>query len=183
MAASTLPFPFADDCHYLLKPFEEELNDIKSAHEADGHDVLLGRTYEKSLRLAMIAAKATHPEENIVLASDLQWAIAYVRHYDLALLESVRTKRSRNDIDAAIQRMIRYITAAKRYTKDRKYAKILIEGGMPHAKLLKLMAVDSKTLRNLVETALETGAIGKSPGAPLGYAGRCLLDCFDAGVG
>lgn len=170
MAASTLPLPFEEACHFLLKPFEEELNDLKSAHEADGLDVLLGRTYEKSLRLAMIAAKATHPDDNIVRAADLQWAIAYVRHYDLQLLESVRTKRTRGDIDASIQRMVRYISAARNY-KDRKYAALLGKGFMPHAKLLKLMAVDSKSLRNLIETALETGVIGKSPGLGDGYAG------------
>jgi hypothetical protein len=171
MPAATLPFPFEDSCHFLLKPFEEELNDLKTAHEADGLDVLLGRTYEKSLRLAMIAAKATHPDENIVKAADLQWAIAYVRHYDLALLESVRTKRTRSELDAELQRMLRYITAARTYSKDRKYAALLSKGFMPHAKLLKLMAVDSKTMKNLVETAVESGTIGKSPGTGDGYAG------------
>jgi hypothetical protein len=171
MPASTIPFPFEEQCHYLLKPFEEELNDLKSAHEADGLDVLLGRTYEKSLRLAMIAAKATHPEENIVRAKDLQWAIAYVRHYDLQLLESVRTKRTRNEVDAEIKRMITYVSKAKNYTTDRKFARLLSQGLMPHAKLLKLMAVDSRTFRSLVETALETGALGKSPGISDGYVG------------
>lgn len=171
MAAATLPMPFEEACHHLLKPFEEELNDLKTAHEPDGLDVLLGRTYEKSLRLAMIAAKATHPGENVVRVDDLQWAIAYVRHYDLQLLESVRTKRTRGEIDAQLQRMTRYVGAARKYVDDKKYAVILAKGLMPHAKLLKLMKIDSKSMRNLVDTALESGIILRSPGVGDGYPG------------
>ncbi|RQS39737.1 bifunctional DNA primase/polymerase [Burkholderia sp. Bp8990] len=169
--ANTLPFPFEEACHYLLKPFEEELNDLKTQHEPDGLDVLLGRTFEKSLRLAMIAAKATHPADNVVRVADLEWAIKYVRHYDLALLESVRTKRTRGETDAQIQRMIRYVESAAKYTGDKRFGKILRKGGMPHAKLLKLMAIDGKSMRLLVDTALETGVIGRTPGTPDGYAG------------
>lgn len=171
MPAATLPMPFDEACQHQLRPFEEELNDLKTAHEADGLDVLLGRTYEKSLRLAMIAAKATHPAENIVKPDDLQWAIRYVRHYDLQLLESVRTKRTRNEVDAELQRLLRYVSAARKYVDDKKYSVILAKGLMPHAKLLKLMKVDSKTLRNLTETALESGIILRSPGAADGYPG------------
>ncbi|OTP69747.1 bifunctional DNA primase/polymerase [Caballeronia sordidicola] len=166
-----IPFMFEEECQLLLVPFEDELNRLKDQHEADGLDVLLGRTYEKALRLSMIVAKCTRPEENIVRAVDLQYAIDYMLHYDLQLLESVSRKRARNDTDVQIKKLVGYIKNAKNL-KDKKFLKILAKGYLPHTKALNLMSMTSKPFEELIRTAIEMGIIVMSRGDADGYAGK-----------
>lgn len=168
MAAPVINLPFADDCLPLMQAFESELNDAKTAAEGDGLDVLLGRTLEKALKLAMIAAKAENPRCKTVQPGHLNWAIQYVRHYDVALIRAVRRNRVESVTDADLKRAVEYIRNAKKYVTDTRYGKACSSGAMPHSKLLKLMKITAKQFEELMDTGIQAGVITKSPGEQFG---------------
>ena len=171
MPAQTIELPFNESCHQIMKEFEARLNDEKEAAEADGLDVLLGRTLEKAMKLAMIAAKAESPANTDVKAHHLEWAIQFVEHYDTALVRSVRKQRIESVVDGEIKRMIDLVKNSKKYVADKKYSHILSTGAMPHAKLLKLMKVSARVFADLIETAVTMQVILRAPGLEFGYVG------------
>jgi hypothetical protein len=170
MPATIVGLDFDESCMPMMQALESELNDEKEAGEGEGLDVILGRTMEKSMRLAMIVAKAVDPHARKVLPVHLEWAIQYVRHYDLELIRSVRRERVASQTDADIKRAVKFIKAATKYSKDARFGKICSQGGMPHSKLLKLMAMPARQFKELMETAAESGVITKSPGVQWDYA-------------
>jgi len=172
MPATIIALEFDESCMPMMLALESELNDEKEAAEGEGLDVILGRTMEKSMRLAMIVAKASDPHARKVLPSHLEWAIQYVRHYDIELIRSVRRERVDSQTDADIKKAIKYIKAAKKYAKDARFGSICAQGGMPHSKLLKLMAMSARQFKELMETAAEANVIGVSPGTMWNYAGN-----------
>jgi len=161
MPAATVPMQFEDACKAQLRAFEVEINDAKTAAEGEGLDMLLGRSVEKAMRLAMIVAKALDPNSGIITTTDLDWAIKYVKHYDYLLLDGVKNKRTRSEMDGLIKKMVRYIEAAHTYKADKRYGKILEMGGMPAGQLLRLMKIDARTFNLAVGTAVESGIIGR----------------------
>ncbi len=166
----TVEFPFAESCMPLMRAFEEELNEAKDRYESEGLDVLLGRTLEKALKVAMVVAKAVDPMNREVGPDHLAWAIDYIRYYDMAMIRAVRRERVRSNTDGDIKRALTLIKNAAKYAKDARYGSVCAQGVMPHGKLLKLMAMPSKTFNELMTTAVEAMVIKKSPGIPFGYA-------------
>lgn len=171
MPPTVVGLEFDESCMPMMLALESELNDEKESSEGEGLDVILGRTMEKSMRLAMIVAKATDQHAKRVLPAHLEWAIQYVRHYDLELIRAVRRERVESQTDADIKKAIKFINAAKKYSKDARFGEICAQGGMPHSKLLKLMAMSARQFKELMDTAVEAGAIGRSPGVQFNYAG------------
>lgn len=178
MPPSIIELPFAESCMPVMQAFERELNDAKDSNETEGLDVLLGRTLEKAMKLAMIACKAIDPNQRAVQPEHLAWAVEYVRHYDMELIRSVRKERIASQTDGDIKRVINYIKNAKKYAKDGKYGKVCEAGAMPHSKLLKLMSMPARQFNELMNTAKEAGIISIQHGESLGCAGDVyfLLD-------
>lgn len=178
MPPSVIDLPISEACMPILTQFEQELNDTKDGNEAEGLDVLLGRTLEKAMKLAMIVCKATDPNHREVLPEHMRWAVEYVRHYDLALVRSVRRERIASQTDGDIKRAIGFIKNASKYRGDKRYGSVCEAGAMPSAKLLKLMAMPARNFKDLMETARQAGIISIQPGASLNYAGDVyyLLD-------
>lgn len=172
MPATVIALEFDDACMPMMQALESELNDAKEASEGEGLDVILGRTMEKSMRLAMIVAKAVDPNARRVLPQHLEWAIQYVRHYDLELIASVKRERTESQTDADIKRAIKFIRSAKKYAKDARFGHICVTGGMPHSKLLKMMAMSARAFKDLMETAAEAGTVLSAPGIEFNYAGQ-----------
>lgn len=179
MPPKTVTLEFDESCMPLMLALESELNDEKEASEGEGLDVILGRTMEKSMRLAMIVAKASDPHARKVMPQHLEWAIQYVRHYDLDLIRAVRRERVSSQTDADIKKAIKYIKAAKKYAKDARFGHICAQGGMPHSKLLKLMAMSARAFSDLMETATQAGVLTKSPGVQWNYAGEVYFPVDD----
>lgn len=173
--AHTILLPFAEGCVPILEAIEARLNDEKTATEAEGLDVLLGRTQEKAMRLAMLACKADNPANQEVLPWHLEWAIEYVMYYDSALIRAVRENRTESIVDADIQRLVKLVKQTRQY-KDPKWDSVMRQGAMPHSKLLKMMKCTAKQLQELVSTAVEAGYITRSPLAAFGGAG--VGDCY-----
>lgn len=172
MPPSVIELRFAEACLPIVQAFEQELNDAKDGHETEGLDVLLGRTLEKALKLAMIVCKAVDPNQREVLPEHLRWAVEYVRHYDLALVRAVRRERITSQTDGDIKRAINYIKNARRYAGDKRFGSVCEQGGMPHAKLLKLMAMPSRQFKELMETARDAGIVAIQDGVSMNYAGE-----------
>jgi hypothetical protein len=180
--AHTVEVTFDDSCMESLRDFERELTGHKDRLEAENLDVLVGRTFEKSLRLAMICAKARDVNSNRVTVEDVAWSIGYIRYHDLELIRSVRRKRIRNQCDEDTQRAIQYIRgsrAAAKETKQANYASVLAAGAMPHALLLKRMHMKSRDFGDLIGTAIEAGLVTRCPGASWGYTGDVYFSVED----
>jgi len=171
MPPSIIELPFAESCMPLFQAFEQELNDSKDANEAEGFDVLLGRTLEKAMKLAMIVCKADDPNHREVLPEHVRWAIEYVRHYDMSLIRAVKRERITSQTDGDIKRAINFIKNARKYIGDKRYGSVCAHGGMPHAKLLKLMAMPGKQFKDLMETARDAGIVSIVAGVDMNYAG------------
>ncbi|MGI0120303.1 bifunctional DNA primase/polymerase [Zooshikella sp. RANM57] len=73
----------------LLTAFEEELNDKKQQLTDSELYVLLTRTREKAMRLALILALSEGSDNRVIHHSLTQWAIDYVRHLDYKLVDTV----------------------------------------------------------------------------------------------
>lgn len=169
--APTITLPFSESCIALMSAFEADLNDAKTAGESEGLDVLLGRSLEKALKLAMIVCKAENPRNTEVLPIHMEWAISYVRHYDNAMVRAVRRNRIESQTDGDIKRVIEYIRHAKKYAGDTKYGQACVAGAMPHSKLLKLMKMPARQFNELMQTAVESGVLTKSPAAQFNAGG------------
>ena len=175
MAASPLPMEFSEGCQDLLRKFERELNVLKDQFEPEKLDVLLGRTAEKAMRISMIVAKAIEPGAVRIRKEHVEWAINYVRHYDLALVHAVRKHRVAGVVDAGLRKLREYVACAKKLAGDPKlanFAGILAQGGMPRQLLVKKMRMKSRELDDLIRTAVDSGAISDTDGLPMDYAGR-----------
>lgn len=164
MPPTFIPLDFDEGCEAIMHRFERELNDEKDAAEGEQLDVVLGRTVEKAMRLAMITAKAMDVNAKKVMPHHIEWALRYVHYYDVALVRSVRRERISSQTDGDIKRAVKYIKAAKKYAKDARYGTICAQGGMPHSKLLKLMGMSAKQFNELMDTAVENGTVQKSAG-------------------
>ena len=174
MPAHTVGMNIKDDCQELMRSFEAELNQLKDQFEPEHLDVLLGRTFEKALRLSMIAAKACDPNTVTVRREHLEWAISYVRHYDMAMIRAVRKNRIVNQIDTDMKKAVDYIKGARKYASDPKLAhlaSVLASGAMPRQLLLKKMHMKASEFNAMIDTAIEAGIITRSPGVHLNYAG------------
>ncbi len=177
MKANTIPMHIDDACKEMLRKFELELNQLKDQFEPEMLDVLLGRTFEKALRLAMIASKAVDTNATKVSRESIEWAISFVRHFDMSMIRAVRTNRIASQIDGDMKRAVGYVKHAKRYVGDKRYAKALAQGAMPRGKLLKLMKMKSRDFDQLIETALGSGVLKSSPGTMFGE----VLDVYFVG--
>lgn len=172
VSAEMPPHPIAlhfhEDCRPLMVKFEEAMNAHKERAESDRLDVLLGRTLEKAMRLAMIACKADDPNNREVMPSHLEWAIRYTQHYDLSLINAVRKNRAVNEVDATIKKAVEYVKNAQAYRTNKiaeKWVKALTEGAMPHSLLLRVMHMKAADFSKMMETAVEAGFV-KSGLAP-----------------
>jgi len=174
MPATVVPLEFDDACMPLMQALESELNDAKEASEGEGLDVLLGRTVEKSMRLAMIVAKAVDKHARKVMPAHLEWAIQYVRHYDLELVAAVKRERIENETDAQMKRLIGFIGSAKKYAKDARYGRAAADGWMAKNKLLALMkGLNARQVGELIDTAYGSDKILKQEGHIHGYGFAC----------
>lgn len=171
---TTIPLAFDDACAPIIQAFERKLNGWKDKFEHEGVDVLLGRTLEKSLRLAMIACKAEGASNTVITPQHLKWAIEYVQHYDSRLLDAVTRSRTVSEFDEQMQRMLGYIKKVRQLTGgDDSQSALMSQGFMPRSKLLKLMKCKAKVLDELIDTAIQSKLISKT-------IENSLVECYVA---
>jgi pyruvate/2-oxoglutarate dehydrogenase complex dihydrolipoamide acyltransferase (E2) component len=170
--ATPVPMVFDKACFPMLTTFEREIMHKMENLDNGKDDVLLGRSREKAMRMAMVVAKATNaPRDNLIRAEALEWAIKYVRHYDFKTASAAETRKPESKIEVQLKKVLGIIRKAKTYN-DKTYGKITETGAMPHALLLQKMRVDSREFANIMKTAVESSRVSMQEGVPaLGFGG------------
>ena len=100
---------FDDDSRNLLEKLAYDLVDQQNKLEKEGLEVLLSRTREKAMRLALIGALADNKRARTISGDITQWAIDYVNYYDQLLIESCKDKVAGSEMEGRIKQILSFI--------------------------------------------------------------------------
>jgi hypothetical protein len=100
---------FNDESKILLEKLAYDLVDQQNKLEKEGLEVLLSRTREKAMRLAMICALADSKSAKTIKPEFTKWAIDYVMYYDQLLIESCRDKVAGSEMEGRIKQILSFI--------------------------------------------------------------------------
>jgi hypothetical protein len=100
---------FDDDSRNLLEKLAYDLVDQQNKLEKEGLEVLLSRTREKAMRLALIGALADNKRARTISGDITQWAIDYVYYYDQLLIESCKDKVAGSEMEGRIKQILSFI--------------------------------------------------------------------------
>ncbi len=100
---------FDDDSNALLDSLAYKLVDQQNALEKEGLEVLLSRTREKAMRLALIGALADDRKTKTIKGDITQWAIDYVYYYDQLLIENCKDKVAGSEMEGRIKQILSFI--------------------------------------------------------------------------
>ena len=100
---------FDDESKELLNKLAYELVDQQNKLEKDGLEVLLSRTREKAMRLALIGALADNPYTNIIKGEITKWAIDYVYYYDQIMVATCEDKVAGSEMESRIKQVLSFI--------------------------------------------------------------------------
>jgi hypothetical protein len=94
---------FDDDSNDLFEKLAYRLVDEQNVLEKEGLEVLLSRTREKAMRLALIGALADDRKAKVIKGDITQWAIEYVYYYDQLLVENCKDKVAGSEMEGTYQ--------------------------------------------------------------------------------
>ena len=100
---------FDDDSNALLDSLAYRLVEQQNALEKEGLEVLLSRTREKAMRLALIGALADDRRAKVIKGDITQWAIDYVYYYDQLLIENCKDKVAGSEMEGRIKQILSFI--------------------------------------------------------------------------
>ncbi|WP_027709685.1 bifunctional DNA primase/polymerase [Zooshikella ganghwensis] len=83
---------FEESALQRLKALDQEIIQKMDELEQYGIEVLLGRTREKAMRIALILALSVDPFAETITRQVTDWAVDYVTYFDYALVQSVIKK-------------------------------------------------------------------------------------------
>lgn len=165
--AVTIELPFSSGCRALMDQFDLELNEEKARLESSGLDVLLGRTSEKAMKLAMIVCKAENPANTEVMAPHMAWAINYVRQYDYMLVKAVEENVSKTEVEADLNNIVKVVANCRTMANNKsqvKYRRHLLAGMAPHSAVMRKLGMKARQFTELMDTLVETGRLVKLQG-------------------
>ena len=100
---------FDNESKDLLTKLAYKLIEEQDALEKDGLEVLLSRTREKAMRLALICALADDHHTNIIRSDITKWAIDYVYYYDQLLVDNCEDKVAGSETESKIKQVLSFI--------------------------------------------------------------------------
>ena len=100
---------FDNESKELLTTLAYKLIEEQDILEKDGLEVLLSRTREKSMRLALICALADDPKTTIIRGDITKWAIDYVYYYDQLLVDNCEDKVAGSETEGKIKQVLSFI--------------------------------------------------------------------------
>jgi hypothetical protein len=100
---------FDSESKDLLTKLAYKLIDEQDALEKNGLEVLLSRTREKAMRLALICALADDHHTNIIRSDITKWAIDYVYYYDQLLVDNCEDKVAGSETESKIKQVLSFI--------------------------------------------------------------------------
>ena len=100
---------FDNESKDLLTQLAYKLIEEQDALEKDGLEVLLSRTREKAMRLALICALADNHNTNVIRSDITKWAIDYVYYYDQLLVDNCEDKVAGSETEGKIKQVLSFI--------------------------------------------------------------------------
>jgi len=100
---------FDDDSKALLNKLAHDLVEQQNKLEKDGLEVLLSRTREKAMRLALICQLADRPNSKKITGDMTQWAIDYVYYYDQLMVATCEDKVAGSEMESRIKQVLSFI--------------------------------------------------------------------------
>ncbi len=100
---------FDNESKDLLTQLAYKLIEEQDALEKDGLEVLLSRTREKAMRLALICALADNHNTNVIRSDITKWAIDYVYYYDQLLVDNCEDKVAGSETESKIKQVLSFI--------------------------------------------------------------------------
>ena len=100
---------FDSDSKKLLTNLAYKLIEEQDELEKTGLEVLLSRTREKAMRLALICALADNPKTTIIRGDVTKWAIDYVYYYDHLLVNNCEDKVAGSETEGKIKQVLSFI--------------------------------------------------------------------------
>ena len=100
---------FDDDSKNLLKQLAYDLVEQQNKLEKDGLEVLLSRTREKAMRLALICQLADKPNSKKITGDMTKWAIDYVYYYDQLMVATCEDKVAGSEMESRIKQVLSFI--------------------------------------------------------------------------
>ena len=93
----------------LLNVLAHDLIKQQDKLEKDGLEVLLSRTKEKSMRLALICQLADNPNAKTISSEMTEWAINYVNYYDQIMIDTCEDKVAGSEMESRIKQVLSFI--------------------------------------------------------------------------
>ncbi len=93
----------------LLNVLAHDLIKQQDKLEKDGLEVLLSRTKEKSMRLALICQLAENPNAKTISSEMTEWAINYVNYYDQLMIDTCEDKVAGSEMESRIKQVLSFI--------------------------------------------------------------------------
>ena len=100
---------FDEDSLSLLNVLAHDLIRQQDKLEKDGLEVLLSRTKEKAMRLAMICQLADNPNSKKITGEMTEWAINYVNYYDQIMVDTCEDKVAGSEMESRIKQVLSFI--------------------------------------------------------------------------
>ena len=100
---------FDNESKDLLTQLAYKLIEEQDALEKDGLEVLLSRTREKAMRLALICALADNHNTNVIRSDITKWAIDYVYYYDQLLVDNCEDKVAGSETEGKIKQVLSFL--------------------------------------------------------------------------
>jgi hypothetical protein len=93
----------------LLQDFAREIIKRQDILEKDNLEPLLSRSKEKAMRLSLLCTLADNADAKKITADITQWAIDYIRYYDLMFIEACRDKVASSATESKIKQVLSFI--------------------------------------------------------------------------
>jgi hypothetical protein len=100
---------FDKESEELLQDFAREIVKRQDILERDNLEPLLSRSREKAMRLSLLCTLASNPDAKKITADITQWAINYVKYYDLLFIEACRDKVASSGNETKIKQVLSFI--------------------------------------------------------------------------
>ena len=93
----------------LLQDFAREIIKRQDILEKDNLEPLLSRSKEKAMRLSLLCTLASNADAKKITGDITQWAIDYIKYYDLMFIEACRDKVASSATESKIKQVLSFI--------------------------------------------------------------------------
>ncbi|MGI0115201.1 bifunctional DNA primase/polymerase [Zooshikella sp. RANM57] len=104
---------FEESALQRLKALDQEIIQKMDELEQYGIEVLLGRTREKAMRIALILALSVDPFAETITRQVTDWAIDYVRYHDYYMVDTVVNRVGGSSFETQLKECVHEIEKAK----------------------------------------------------------------------